>query len=61
MCELDFELDKQTKRFLKKNVNKLSNVAPERIKMEILKIVNSKWNSFDLGNIFRTSIIEKLE
>ena len=45
MCELDFELDKKTKRFLKNNVEKLNNVAPERIKMEILKIVHSKWNS----------------
>ena len=45
MCELDFELEKKTKTFLKNNVDKLSNVAPERMKMEILKIVNSKWNS----------------
>ena len=45
MCELNFELDQQTKIFLKKNLEKLSNVAPERIKMEVLKIVNSEWNS----------------
>ena len=45
MCELNFELDENTKRFLKNNVDKLSNVAPERIKMEILKIVDSNWNS----------------
>ena len=45
MCELDFELEQKTKRFLKNNVEKLNNVAPERIKMEILKIVNAKWNS----------------
>ena len=45
MCELNFELDNKTKRFLKTNVDKLSNVAPERIKMEILKIVDSEWNS----------------
>ncbi len=45
MCELDFELEKKTKRFLKNNVEKLNNVAPERIKMEILKILHSKWNS----------------
>ena len=45
MCELNFELEKRTKRFIKTNVDKLSNVAPERIKMEILKIVQSKWNS----------------
>ncbi len=44
MCELNFDIEKETKRYLKINVNKLSNVAPERIKMEILKIVNSKWN-----------------
>ncbi len=44
MCELDFKLEKKTKTFLKNNVDKLSNVAPERIKMEILKIVHSKWN-----------------
>ena len=44
MCELDFELEEQTKSFLKNNVDKLSNVAPERIKMEILKIVDSKWD-----------------
>ena len=45
MCELNFDLEKKTKRFLKNNVDKLSNVAPERIKMEILKIVDSEWNS----------------
>ncbi len=45
MCELDFKLEKKTKSFLKNNVEKLNNVAPERIKMEILKIVHSKWNS----------------
>jgi len=45
MCELGFDLDKKTKKFLKKNVDQLSNVAPERIKMEILKLLNSKWNS----------------
>ena len=45
MCELNFELERKTKSFLKKNVDKLSNVAPERIKMEILKIVDSEWNS----------------
>jgi len=45
MCELNFELEKTTKIFLKNNVDKLSNVAPERIKMEILKIIDSKWNS----------------
>ena len=44
MCELDFNLEKKTKIFLKNNVDKLSNVAPERIKMEVLKIVYSKWN-----------------
>ena len=45
MCELDFKLEKKTQGFIKNNVDKLSNVAPERIKTEILKIVNSKWNS----------------
>tara|TARA_B100000214_G_scaffold369680_1_gene343146 strand:+ start:1197 stop:2390 length:1194 start_codon:yes stop_codon:yes gene_type:complete len=45
MCELNFEIDRKTKSYLKNNVNKLSNVAPERIKMEILKIVNSQWNA----------------
>ena len=45
MCELNFELEEKTKSFLKNNVDKLSNVAPERIKMEILKIVDSEWNS----------------
>ena len=44
MCELDFEIEGKTKRFLKTNKDKLSNVAPERMKMEILKIVNSEWN-----------------
>ena len=45
MCDLNFELEKKTKRLLKNNVDKLSNVAPERIKMEVLKIVHSKWNT----------------
>ncbi len=45
MCELDFRLEKKTQKFIKSNLDKLSNVAPERIKTEILKIVHSKWNS----------------
>ena len=45
MCELDFKLEKKTKRFLKNNVDKLNNVAPERVKIEILKIIQCKWNS----------------
>jgi len=45
ICELNFKLDKKTKRLLTINADKLINVAPERIKMEILKIVNSSWNS----------------
>jgi len=44
MCELNFDLEEKTKLFLKNNVDKLSNVAPERIKMEVLKIVNTEWN-----------------
>ena len=44
MCELNFDLEVKTKFFLKNNVDKLSNVAPERIKMEVLKIVHTKWN-----------------
>ena len=44
MCELDFKLEEETKSFLKNNLDKLSNVAPERIKTEILKIVHAKWN-----------------
>ena len=44
MCELNFELEKETKRLLKTNVNKLITVSPERIKTEILKIVNVEWN-----------------
>ena len=44
MCELNFQLDKKTKSLLKNNVDKLSNVAPERIKVEVLKIVHSEWN-----------------
>ncbi len=45
MCELNFSLEKQTIRYLKTNANQLNNVAPERIKMEVLKIINSEWNS----------------
>ena len=45
MCELNFDIEKKTKRLIKNNVDKLSNVAPERIKSEIFKIVNSEWNS----------------
>ena len=48
MCELNFEIDKKTKEFIKNNVDKLSNIAPERMKMEILKIVDSKWNTYVL-------------
>ena len=40
MCELNFEIDKKTKAFIKNNVDKLSDIAPERMKIEILKIVD---------------------
>ncbi len=43
MCELDFGLGQETKNFLKINSYALNNVSPERIKMEILKIINSNW------------------
>ena len=43
MCELDFGLEKETKNFLKTNSIALNRVSPERIKMEILKIINSNW------------------
>ena len=45
MCELEFDLEEKTKILIKNNVDKLNHVAPERIKMEVLKIVNSSWNS----------------
>ncbi len=45
MCELNFELEGRTKRFIKTNINELNNVAPERIKIEILKMVNMEWNA----------------
>ncbi len=44
MCELNFRLEPKTKVLLNNNVKFLGNVAPERIKAEIIKIVNSKWN-----------------
>ncbi len=44
MCELNFEIEKETKRFLKNNVSKLIDVSPERIKTEILKIVDAEWD-----------------
>ena len=59
MCELDFKLEKKTKRFLKNNVDKLSNVAPERIKMEILKIVHSKWNSSNWQTYLELQLLNK--
>jgi tRNA nucleotidyltransferase (CCA-adding enzyme) len=59
MCELDFQLEKKTKIFLKDNVDKLSNVAPERMKMEILKIVNLKWNSSAWQNYLELQLLQK--
>ena len=59
MCELDFQLEKKTKTFLKDNVDKLSNVAPERMKMEILKIVNLKWNSSTWQNYLELQLLQK--
>ena len=59
MCELDFQLEKKTKTFLKVNVDKLSNVAPERMKMEILKIVNLKWNSSAWQNYLELQLLQK--
>ena len=59
MCELDFQLEKKTKTFLKDNVDKLSNVAPERMKMEILKIVNLKWNSSAWQNYLELQLLQK--
>jgi len=59
MCELDFQLEKKTKSFLKDNVDKLSNVAPERMKMEILKIVHSKWNYSIWQNYLELQLLQK--
>ena len=59
MCELDFELDEKTKIFLKNNVDKLINVAPERIKMEILKIVRSNWNTSFLQTDLELQLLKK--
>ena len=59
MCELDFELDEKTKIFLKNNVDKLINVAPERIKMEILKIVRSNWNTSVLQTDLELQLLKK--
>ena len=58
MCELGFDLDAKTKRFLKLNVNQLNNVAPERIKMEIIKIVNSDWNSSVWKNYLELQLLK---
>ena len=58
MCELNFELEKKTKIFLKNNVDKLSNVAPERTKMEILKIVESEWNSSVWGTYLELQLFK---
>ena len=59
MCELDFQLEKKTKSFLKDNVDKLSNVAPDRVKMEILKIIHSKWNSSIWQNYLELQLLQK--
>ena len=56
MCELNFELDEKTKILLKNNKDKLINIAPERIKMEILKIVRSAWNP----SVWQTNLELKL-
>jgi len=58
MCELNFDIEKETKRFLKKNVNRLNNVAPERIKLEILKIVNTDWNSLAWENYLELQLLK---
>ena len=58
MCELNFDLERKTKRFLKNNVDKLSNVAPERIKTEVLKIVHSEWNSLILNTYLELQLLE---
>ncbi len=59
MCELDFEIEEKTKRFLKNNVDKLSNVAPERIKMEVLKIIHLKWNSSIWNTYLELQLFQK--
>ena len=59
MCELGFELETKTTSFLKNNVDKLSNVAPERIKMETLKIVHLKWNSLVWKTYLELQLLKK--
>ena len=59
MCELDFKLEKETKSFLKNNVDQLSNVAPERVKMEILKIINSTWNPLIWKTYLELNLLKK--
>ena len=38
-------LNSETKNLLKINSSKLNNVSPERIKTEVLKIVNASWGN----------------
>jgi len=59
MCELNFEIEKRTKIFLKNNVDKLSNVAPERMKMEIFKIIDSEWNSLVWKTYLELKLLKK--
>jgi len=59
MCELNFKIEEKTKSFLKNNVDKLSNVAPERIKTEVSKIVHSKWNSSIWQTYLELQILNK--
>tara|TARA_B100000700_G_scaffold176427_1_gene195057 strand:- start:204 stop:1397 length:1194 start_codon:yes stop_codon:yes gene_type:complete len=59
MCELNFDLEQKTKSLLKNNANQLDNVAPERIKIEIMKIINSEWNDSVLKNYSELLLLEK--
>ena len=58
-CELNFCLGKETKKFLKINSIALNNVSPERIKMEILKIINSNWGKSVWPTFLELQLLKK--
>ncbi len=61
MCELDFCLEKETTKFLKANSIALNNVSPERIKMEILKIINSNWGKSVWPTLLELQLLKEWE
>ncbi len=59
-CEYKFNVEKETLKLIKKSVSSLSEIAPERIRVEFFRILENDNSSFYLSVMDDTGILEQL-